>query len=68
MQASAAAPPDQRLSDAELILDIQRLEELRASVDAEVASVKTGTCTDTQVTEVRAQRLKSLCWDSMQVC
>lgn len=68
MQANAAAAADQRLSDAELILNIKQLEEMQKTVDAEVSALLRETVADTQVKEIRAQRLKALCWDSMQVC
>eukprot|EP00878_Enallax_costatus_P021774 GHUV01023067.1.p1 GENE.GHUV01023067.1~~GHUV01023067.1.p1 ORF type:complete len:586 (+),score=231.95 GHUV01023067.1:239-1759(+) len=66
LQANAAAPPDQRLSDSELILNTRKLDESRAQVDTEVTALLSETMMDTQITEIRAERLKALCWDSMQ--
>lgn len=66
-QANAAAPPEHRLSEAELVLDLGRLERMRAQVDAEVAEYIAKAEAEIQATEAKAQELKSLCWDSMQV-
>lgn len=67
LEANAAAPTAEKLSDAELVISMSRLAELRAGVDAEVAALLASTEAETQAQEIRAERLKALCWDSMQV-
>lgn len=68
MAANATAPPAEQLGPEELVLDTARLQQLRAGVDAEVAGLLQAAARQTQTLQIRAQRLKALCWDSMQVC
>jgi hypothetical protein len=67
LEANAAAPEDQRLSEAELVVDLPRLQQLRGQVDAEVAALLARSSSETQAQEIRAARIKAMCWDAMQV-
>jgi hypothetical protein len=67
LEANAAAPEDQRLSEAELVVDLPRLQQLRGQVDAEVAALLASSSSETQAREIRAARIKAMCWDAMQV-
>jgi hypothetical protein len=67
LEANAAAPEDQRLSEAELVVDLPRLQQLRGQVDAEVAALLASSSSETHAQEIRAARTKAMCWDAMQV-
>jgi hypothetical protein len=67
LESNAAAPEDQRLSEAELVVDLPRLQQLRGQVDAEVAALLASSSNETQAQEIRAARIKAMCWDAMQV-
>jgi hypothetical protein len=67
LEANAAAPEEQRLSEAELIVDLPRLQQLRGQVGAEVAALLASSSSETQAQEIRAARIKAMCRDAMQV-
>jgi hypothetical protein len=67
LEANAAAPEEQRLSEAELIIDLPWLQQLRGQVDADVAALLASSSAETQAQEIRAARIKAMCWDAMQV-
>jgi hypothetical protein len=67
LEANAAAPADQRLSDAELVLNSQLLGQLRGNVAAEEAQLLSAAPRKSREQEVQAKRLKAMCWDAFQV-
>lgn len=67
LEANAAAPADQQLSEAELVLNSQLLQQLRGEVAAEEAELLSEAPRRSLEQEVQAKRLKALCWDAFQV-
>lgn len=67
LEANAAAPADQQLSDAELVLNSQLLQQLRGEVAAEEAALLSEAPRKSLEQEVQAKRLKALCWDAFEV-
>lgn len=67
LEANAAAAADQQLSDAELVLNSQLLQQLRGEVAAEEAALLSEAPRRSLEQEVQAKRLKALCWDAFQV-
>jgi hypothetical protein len=67
LEANAAAPADQQLSEAELVLNSQLLQQLRGEVAAEEAELLSDAPRRSLEQEVQAKRLKALCWDAFQV-
>lgn len=67
MEANTAAPADQQLSDAELVVNSQLLQQQRSSVAAEEAELLSSAPRRSMEQEVQAKRLKALCWDAFQV-
>jgi hypothetical protein len=67
LEANAAAPADQRLSDAELVLNSQLLGQLQGDVAAEEAQLLTEAPRKSREQEVQAKRLKAMCWDAFEV-
>jgi len=67
VEANAIAPADQQLSEAELVLNMQLLAELRGGVAVEEAQLLSEAPRQSQEQELQAKRLKALCWDAFQV-
>jgi hypothetical protein len=67
LEANTAAPADQQLSDAELVVNSQLLQQQRSSVAAEEAELLSSAPRSSMEQEVQAKRLKALCWDAFQV-
>lgn len=67
MDANTAAPADQQLSDAELMVNSQLLQQQRSSVAAEEAELLSSAPRRSMEQEVQVKRLKALCWDAFQV-
>jgi hypothetical protein len=67
LAANAAAPADQQLSEAELVLNTQLLAELQAQIAAEEAELLAEATRRCHEQEVQAARLKAMCWDTFEV-
>eukprot|EP00775_Hariotina_reticulata_P010178 gene10178-10338_t len=67
LDKNAAAAAEDRLSEIDLVLDQDRLQRLRAQVDAEVAALLADTEAELLANEIKAIRMKTTFWDSMQV-
>jgi hypothetical protein len=68
LKVNAACPENQQLSEAELVLNSQLLQQLRGSVTAEEAQLLSEVPRKSRQQEVQAKRLKTLCWDALEVC
>ncbi|GBF90834.1 cilia- and flagella-associated protein [Raphidocelis subcapitata] len=67
LERNAAAPVDQRLSQEEVIVDVGRLQELRAEADAEAAALHARLSEAVARDEILAARIKERHWDSLEV-
>lgn len=67
LEANTAAPADQQLSEAEVVLNSQLLQQLRGEVAAEEGELLSEAPRRSLQQEVQAKRLKALCWDAFQV-
>jgi hypothetical protein len=67
LAAHSAAPADQQLSEPEIVLNKQLLQQQRAAVAVEEAQLLSEAPRKSREQEVQAKRLKALCWDAYQV-
>lgn len=67
LEANAAAPPEQQLCEAELVLNMQLLTGAQAQAAAEEAALLAEATRSCQVQQVQAKRLRTMCWDAFQV-